>query len=121
MVDFGTGSCERVDTLPIAKEVCKVVQSEENAKGILICGTGLAMSVIANKFKGIICTLCIDELSAKRSREHNDSNVLAMGSEMMDEEKALKIVKAWVDTEHLGGVYAERVQRIRELENENMK
>jgi len=121
VIDFGADSEERVDSLPIAKSVCKSVQSGEAERGILICGTGLAMTIIANKFKRIMCTLCNDELSATRSKEHNDSNLLSMGAEMMDSDKAIKIVKAWIETEHLGGVYAERVNRIKQLEDENMK
>jgi len=121
VVDFGAESEERVDSLPIATNVCKLIQSGKVEKGILICGTGLAMSVIANKFKGIICTLCNEELSAIRSKEHNDSNMLAIGAEMVDINKGVSIVKTWLETEHLGGVYAERVERIRRLEDENMK
>ena len=121
VIDFGADSEERVDSLPIAVNVCKSVQNGEAKRGVLICGTGLAMTIIANKFKRIMCTLCNDELSAARSREHNDSNVLAIGAEMVDSDKAIKIVKTWLETQHLGGVYAERVDRIKALEDENMK
>lgn len=120
-IDFGAKSEERVDTIPIAAEVCRTIQNGKAEKGILICGTGLAMTIIANKFKRIMCTLCNEELSAVRSREHNDSNVLSMGAELIDSEKAITIVKAWLETEHLGGRYAERIDMIKSLEDENMK
>ena len=120
-INFGTDSEERVDAIVFATKVCKAIQNGEADKGILICGTGIAMSMIANKFKRIMCALCYSELAAERSREHNDANVLALGAEMVSDEKAVEIVKIWLNTEHLGGRYAERVEMIRELENKNMK
>jgi len=120
-IDFGTDSEERVDSLPIVSKLCKSIQSRECERGILICGTGLAMSITANKFKRIMCALCHDELSATRSREHNDANLLAFGAEMVSNDTAIKMVEAWLKTEHLGGKYAERVDMIKALEDENMK
>jgi ribose 5-phosphate isomerase B len=118
--DFGTISEDRVDTLPIVEKLCKSIQNKETEKGILICGTGLAMSITANKFKRIMCALCYDELAAQRSREHNDANVLAMGAEIVTPEQAINIVKLWLETEHLGGRYAERVAQLRDLEDKLM-
>jgi len=120
-IDFGTDSEERVDSLPIITRVCESIQEETCDRGILICGTGLAMCITANKFKRIMCALCHDELSAARSKEHNDSNLLAMGAEMIDNEGAEKVVETWLKTEHLGGKYADRVQMIKGLEDKNMK
>ena len=119
--DFGTDSEERVDSLPIIDKVCKSIQNQECDRGILICGTGLAMCITSNKYKGIMCALCQEGLSAARSREHNNSNLLAMGAEVVEVGKAKEIVKIWLETEFLGGKYAERVEQIKELENKNMK
>ena len=119
--DFGTNSEERVDSLPIVFNTCQSIQKKECDRGILICGTGLAMTITANKFKGIMCAPCYDVLSAERSKQHNNSNMLALGAELIDIDKAKNIVKIWIETEFLGGKYAERIQQIEELEATNMK
>ena len=119
--DFGTYSEERVDTLPIVGKLCKNVQEKNLEKGILICGTGFAMAFTANKFKRIIAVNCVDEFGAKRSREHNNSNILTLGAEAVDIETAKTIVKAWFETDFLGGRYAERQKMLEDLEDENFK
>lgn len=120
-LDCGTDSEERVDSLPIVAKLCKAVQNKECEKGILICGTGLAMTITANKYKRIMCAPCYSELSSERSRQHNDANVLALGAELVDSELGIKIVDIFLNTEHLGGKYAERVKMIEDLEDQNMK
>ena len=89
--------------------------------GILICGTGLAMCITSNKYKGIMCAPCYEELAAERSKQHNNANMLSLGAELVTIDKAKKIVKIWLETEFLGGKYGERVQQIVDLETNNMK
>jgi len=119
--DCGTYSEERVDSLPIVDSLCKLVQSKECEKGILICGTGFAMTITANKYKRIICAPCYDEFGAERARQHNNANVLALGAEITDGLKAIAVVEKWLNTEFLGGKYEERVKMIEDLEDKNMK
>jgi len=78
--DFGTDSEERVDTFPIVDSVAKSIQNKECDRGILICGTGFAMTITANKYKGIMCVPCYDEFAATRSKQHNNINLLAIRS-----------------------------------------
>ncbi|MFC1780461.1 ribose 5-phosphate isomerase B [Patescibacteria group bacterium] len=96
--DLGTNSEESVDYPDFAQKLCKKVL-DEKARGILICGTGIGMSIAANKFEGIRAAVCTDSYMAQMSKEHNDSNVLCLGARVMDEKSAKKIVKVWVKTE----------------------
>ncbi len=96
--DFGTDSTASCDYPVYAKAVAKAVQSGECEKGILICGTGIGISITANKFKGIRCALCHDCFSAEPTRLHNDANVLAMGGRVVGPGLALKIVDTFLDT-----------------------
>ena len=96
--DFGTYSEESVDYPVYAKKAAKAVQSGECEKGILICGTGIGISITANKLKGIRAALCSDCFSAEATRQHNDSNILAMGARVLGVGLALKIVDAFLDT-----------------------
>ena len=79
------------------------------------------MSVVANKYKGIICTTCRNEKDAKLSRSHNNSNVLALGADELTESEAVVILRMWLATEFEGGRHQERINLIKEIENENMK
>lgn len=97
--NFGTFSEESCDYPVFAKEVAKSVVSGESEKGILICGTGIGISITANKFKGIRAALCHDCFSAKATREHNNANVLAMGARVVGAGLALEIVKDFLETE----------------------
>ncbi len=119
--DLGTMSEEREDYPNIAKEVAKQVQSKKCEKGILICRSGIGMSIVANKFKGIRCALCHDEFTAKYSRLHNNSNVLAIGADAVTVNEAICILRMWIATEFEGGRHEERIKLIEEIENENMK
>lgn len=120
-IDCGCMNEERVDYPNIAKEVAKLVQSKKADKGILICRSGIGMSVVANKFKGIICTPCHNEYTAKYSRLHNNSNILAIGADDVTENEAICILRMWLATEFEGGRHQERLDIIKEIENENMK
>lgn len=119
--DLGCMSEERVDYPNIAKEVAKQVQSKECDKGILICRSGIGMSIAANKFKGIRCVVCHDEFTAKYSRLHNDGNVLAIGADCVSVNEAICILRMWLATEFEGGRHNDRVNLIKKIEDENMK
>ena len=119
--DFGTMSEESIDYPNIAKKVAMAVQSKECEKGILICRSGIGMSICANKFKGIRCTPCYKEETAKYARMHNDSNVLALGADYISTNEAVCILRMWLATEFEGGRHEERLKLIEEIENENMK
>ena len=119
--DLGCFNEERVDYPDIAKEVALEVQTKRCDKGILICRSGIGMSIVANKFKGIRCALCHDEFTAKYSRMHNDSNVLAMGADDVTVNDAICILRMWLATEFEGGRHEERINLINEIENKNMK
>ena len=120
-IDCGTVNEESVDYPDIAKAVALKVQNKESEKGIIICRSGIGMSMVANKFKGIRCAKCNDEEEAKFSKMHNNANILALGADYMDASKAIRIVRTWIATEFEGGRHEERVQIIEEIENENMK
>ena len=120
-IDCGCMNEESVDYPNIAKEVSKLVQSKKADKGILICRSGIGMSVVANKFKGIICTPCHNEYTAKYSRMHNNSNILAIGADDVTVNEAICILRMWLATEFEGGRHQERLNIIKEIENENMK
>ncbi len=116
ITDFGTNSTDSVDYPLIAKALATSVAAKNPPKGILICGTGVGMSIAANKIKGIIAAHCCDIETAKLARQHNNSNVLAIGGRITDTENAKEIVKAWLTTDFEGGRHQRRIQEIRDLE-----
>ena len=96
--DFGTYSAESCDYPEFAKKVAAAVASGDYERGILICGTGIGMSIVANKYRGIRAALCSDLFSARATREHNDSNVLCLGARVIDIDLAKKITEEWLQT-----------------------
>ena len=96
--DFGTYNEDSVDYPLYAEKVAKSVLSGEATKGILVCGSGIGISIAANRFKGIRCALAHDVFSAKSTRDHNDSNILALGGWVVGKGLALEIVDAWLTT-----------------------
>lgn len=98
VLDVGTFSAESCDYPDIAHKVAKSVASGDAEKGILVCGTGIGMSIAANKIFGIRAALCSDTFSAKATREHNDSNILCLGERAIGEGLMLEIVKVWLET-----------------------
>ncbi len=113
--DFGTDSTAAVDYPVYAKKVAKAILSGECEKGILICGTGIGISITANKFKGIRCALCHDVFSARATREHNDANILAMGGRVVGPGLALMIVDTFLDTAFSGAErHARRIAMMEE-------
>ena len=114
--DVGTFSTEPVDYPEIAEKVCAEINDGISDRGILLCGTGIGMTIAANKIHGIRCALCNDVYSAKMSREHNDSNVLALGGRVIGFGPAGEIVRVWIKTEFKGGRHQRRVNKIMALE-----
>ena len=96
--DFGTYTKDSVDYPVYAKKLCTAIVNGECDRGILICGTGIGISITANKFKGIRCALCTDCFCAEATRQHNDANVLALGGRVVGPGLALKIVDTFLDT-----------------------
>ena len=119
--DFGCDSEESVDYPNIAKKVAKAVQNNECDRGILVCRSGLGMSIVANKFKGIRCTPCYNETTAKYSKLHNNSNILALGSDEISVNDAICILRMGLATNFEGGRHQHRIDLIEEIEKENMK
>lgn len=114
--DFGCNCEDSVDYPDYALPVAEKVAAGEFDRGILVCGTGIGMSIAANKVKGIRCALVHDTFSAKATREHNDTNVLAMGERVIGPGLALDVVKIWLETEFTGGRHARRVEKVMEIE-----
>ena len=118
VTDVGTFGTESVDYPDIAEQVCADVLSGKADRGIVLCGTGIGISIAANKIDGIRAALCGDVYSAIMSRKHNDANVLAMGGRVTGIGPAGEIVRAWVCTEFEGGRHARRVDKIMALEQQ---
>lgn len=114
--DVGCDCEQSVDYPDYALPVAEKVASGEFDRGILVCGTGIGMSIAANKVKGVRCALVHDLFSAKATREHNDSNVLAMGARVIGPGLALEIVKVWLGTEFEGGRHMKRLDKITKIE-----
>jgi ribose 5-phosphate isomerase B len=115
--DFGTFSADSCDYPVYAEKAARAVASGACDRGILICGTGIGISISANKIKGIRAALCSDCYSAEMTRRHNDANMLAMGARVLGEGLALKIVDTFLTTDFEGGRHKRRVDLIAELEN----
>ena len=115
--DVGTFTEESVDYPDIAEKVCAEVTSGRAERGIVLCGTGIGISIAANKIKGIRCALCNDVYSAQKASEHNNANVLAMGGRVLGFGPAGEIVKAFLATPFAGGRHERRVNKIMALEN----
>lgn len=116
--DFGVYEEKSVDYPVIAKTVCQSILSGEADRGILCCGTGIGISMAANKIKGIRAALCSDYFSAKYTRLHNDANVICFGGRVMGPGLACELVDVFLATEFEGGRHARRVALLSELENE---
>lgn len=116
--DLGTYSEESVDYPVYAAKLGRAVAAGEYERGILICGTGIGISMVANKIRGIRCALCSDCYSAEMSRRHNNANVLALGGRTLGAELAKKITDTFLATEFEGGRHQRRVDLIMALESE---
>ena len=114
--DFGCHGAEPADYPDFAREVGGAVASGEFDQGILICSTGIGMSMAANKIAGIRAALCCDAFAAERARQHNDANILCLRGENTEVKEALEIVKTYLSTAFEGGRHIPRLDKIRELE-----
>lgn len=114
--DFGTTNEESVDYPDFGEKVSEEVSRGNFDRGILICGTGIGMSIVANKFPGIRAALCYDTYSTKMSRLHNDANLLVLPGRIMDIDTAREMVKIWFTTPFEGGRHQRRVEKIRAIE-----
>lgn len=114
VTDAGCFSEESVHYPEFAKKVARAIQSGEFERGVLLCGTGIGMSLAANRFKGVRATLVHDEFTAKACREHNDSNLLVMGARVLDIETMKALCAIWLETEFAGGRHAIRVAMLDE-------
>ena len=108
--DAGTNSKASVNYADFGKKVAGAVSKGEFPKGILLCGTGLGMSMVANRFSNVRAALCSDVFSAQMSRQHNDSNVLVLGGRLVGDILAFELVKTWLSTEFEGGRHLDRIQ-----------
>ena len=115
--DYGTYTEESCDYPAYGEAVARAVVSGECDRGILICGTGIGISLAANKVKGIRCALCHNEFTAQMCREHNNAQILSMGARVLEEDMALRIVDTFLNTEFAGGRHETRVNKLMEIEN----
>ncbi len=116
--DFGTYSSESCDYPDFAVPAARAVASGECDRGIVMCTTGIGVSIAANKVKGIRCALLGDKMSARLTREHNDTNMMALGAGVVGEMLALEIVDVWLDTAFIGGRQQRRIDKVMAIENE---
>lgn len=121
VLDFGTFGEDSCDYPDFALKVAKSVSSGEAEKGVLICGTGIGMSIAANKVKGIRCAHVNDAFSAEFTRRHNDSNVIALGARIASESDIIKYIDIFLSTPFEGGRHQRRVDKISQIESEFFK
>ncbi len=119
VLDCGIYELASVDYPDIAKKVCSEITNGNYERGILVCGTGIGMSIAANKIKGIRAACCSDHFSAKYTRLHNDSNVLCMGGRVIGIGVAIELAELFIGTDFEGGRHANRVAKIKEIEENN--
>ena len=116
--DFGTHDNIRCDYPQYARAAAKAIVEGECDKGILICGTGVGVSIVANKVKGIRCVVCSEPYTAILSREHCDTNMIAVGSRVVGLELAKMIIEGWLEAEFEGGRFIRRIEQVKEIEQE---
>tara|TARA_B100000989_G_scaffold167127_1_gene124965 strand:+ start:3007 stop:3450 length:444 start_codon:yes stop_codon:yes gene_type:complete len=110
--DLGTYDDKSVDYPDFAHKLCKRIQNDEGLKGILICGTGIGMSIVANRYKKVRAALCLDEKMSKLSREHNNANVIVLGSRLISINKAIKCISCFIGTQFEAGRHTNRIAKI---------
>lgn len=116
IINCGTDSTERINYPNYAEKVANLVSSGEADQGIVLCGSGVGVSIAANKVNGIRCVCCSEAYSAKLSKEHNNTNMLALGSRVVGKEVARMILNSWLDAVYEGGRHEQRVLLISEIE-----
>jgi len=115
--DLGPDNSDRVDYPDYGTKIAKAVSDDENLNGIVICGTGIGMSIVVNRFPKVRGTLCADVYTAKLCRQHNDSNVLILGGRVVGKGLAYEIVNTWLETPFEGGRHSDRLKKIDHIEN----
>ena len=115
VINVGTDTHESVDYADIAEAVGKLVLENKDSLGIIVCGTGIGISIAANKLKGIRAALCHNELTARLARQHNDANIISLGARIIGEDLAKACVDAFLETEFEGGRHLRRVCKIDEV------
>lgn len=118
-IDFGTNSSQSVDYPIYAKKVVNSIKNNESTLGILCCGTGIGISIAANKFSGIRAAVCNSEFCAEMSRRHNNANILCLGGRVISEEEAVAFSKIFINTQFDSGRHEKRLEQIKQIEMEN--
>ncbi|MFN3659759.1 MAG: ribose 5-phosphate isomerase B [Brevinematales bacterium] len=118
IIDFGTHSEESMDYPDTIKLAARAVAKHEVDRGIVLCGSGIGASIVANKIRGVRAALCLDEYSAEYSRRHNDANVMVLGGRRTTPEEAKKLVDIWLSTAFEGGRHIRRIEKIHIIEKE---
>jgi ribose 5-phosphate isomerase B len=116
--DLGTDNGDSVDYPDFGEKVGRAVSRGEAEQGILVCGTGIGMSIVANKFPGVRAALVWDEYTARMSKVHNNANILVMGGRVQQPEKACKMVEVWLDAVFEGGRHQGRIDKITQIEQD---
>ena len=116
--DVGTFGTESVDYPDLAEKVAQAVSQGKVPRGILICGSGIGMSIVANRFPGVRAALCHDLYTARMSREHNDANLLVLGGRLIGKGLAREMIKVWLESVFQGGNHQRRLDQIESLDNE---
>jgi len=121
VTDVGTDSPERCDYPDYAERVAAAVSAGEADRGVLVCGTGIGMSIVANKFPGVRAAVVWDRYSTEVSRSHNDANVLCLGARVLSPAELVELVGYWLTVEFEGGRHVRRVDKIRSIEERNFR
>lgn len=121
IIDMGCFDAKSVDYPDLALKVAEAILQGDADKGIILCGTGIGISIAANKVKGIRAAVCHDLFTAQMCAQHNDANILAMGGRVIGKELAAEMVQVWLDTPFEGGRHTGRVAKISEIENKYFK
>ena len=116
--DFGTYTTDSCDYPDYAAPAARAVASGECDRGIVMCTTGIGVSMVANKIKGIRCALLSDKMSARLTRQHNDTNMMALGAGVVGEKLAMEIIDTWLETDFEGGRHQRRIDKLMALEQE---
>jgi ribose 5-phosphate isomerase B len=117
-LDMGSPNPESVDYPDYGRQVVEAVLNGRAERGILVCGTGIGMSIVANKYPGIRAALCHNEFTARMSREHNDANILVMGGRVIDQSTAAGILRIWLETGFAGDRHKRRLDKITQIEHQ---
>ena len=116
VADFGTDNGDSVDYPDFAEKVALAISNGKAEKGILVCGTGIGMSIVANKFPKVRAALATDEFMAQMAKEHNDANILVLGGRVLNIDTAIRMVCVWLDSTYEGGRHQKRLDKIAQVE-----